>query len=52
MESQIHDFSFDIPENDDKILENLFSEGNLKDFLIPASFTKNKLVQVQAFPYK
>jgi hypothetical protein len=52
MEYQIADFSFEIPENDDQILKTLSSEGNLKDFLAPGSFTKHKLIHVQPFPYK
>ena len=52
MEKSLEDFSYDISESDTKILENLSSAGNLKDFLIPASFTKHKLIQVQPFPYK
>lgn len=52
MENQLADFSFDISENDDEILKNFASIGNLKDFLVPASFTKHNLIQVQTFPYK
>ena len=52
MDNQPEDFSFDIPEDDEEILNNFSSNGNLKEFLIPASFTKHKLIHVQTFPYK
>ncbi|OMJ76752.1 hypothetical protein SteCoe_23814 [Stentor coeruleus] len=47
----ISDFSFDIPEDDDEILKNFHSSYNFKNFLVPASFTKHKLIDVQPFAY-
>ena len=52
VESQLADFSFDISEDDNEILRNLSSNGNLKDFLVPASFTNHSLIQIHTFAYK
>lgn len=48
------DFEFEIPENLDLVLESfkIADEDTYKEFLVPISYTKNRLVQAQPFFYK
>ncbi|CAG9325670.1 GTF3C5 [Blepharisma stoltei] len=53
MENNLEDFDFELPEDIDNVLLNLAvqDEENYKEFLVPVSYTKNRLVQAQPFFY-